>query len=142
MPWAELMGASLNASTGHSVKLAFRAYHTKCWKLTDSQVALHWINSKRSSLKMWVRNRVIEINRLIDIDRWHCVNTKNMIADLGTRKGAKISEDSSWICGLTWMKGSECDFPIKFLREIVLDNNQMGDLNKERITKENWGLTC
>ena len=68
-----------------------------------------------------------------------------MIADLGTRKGANISDvrlDSSWICGLTWMKGSECDFPIKTLREIVLDNNQMGDLKKESIIKENWGLTC
>ena len=106
---------------------------------------LHWINSKKSALKMWVRNRIIEINRLVDIDRWHYVNTKNMIADLGTRKGAKISDvrsDSSWICGLTWMKGSECDFPIKTLREIVWDNNQMGDLNKESIIKENWGITC
>ena len=40
------------------------------------------------------------------------------------------------------MKGSECDFPIKASREIVLDNNQMGDLNKECIIKKRWGLTC
>ena len=49
-----------------------------------------------------------------------------MIADLGTRKGTNISDvrsDSDWICGLTWMKASECDFPIKTLKEATLDNN-------------------
>ena len=127
-----------------TVKLAFGAYHTKCWKLTDSQVVLHWINSKKSALKMWVRYRVIEINRLTDVDKWYYVDSKNMIADIGTRKGAKMSvrSDSNWICGLTWMEGGECDFPIKTLKEIVLENNEVGDLNKESIIKENWGLTC
>ena len=144
MPRAELMAALLNASSGHCVKLAFGAYHTKCWKLTDSQVVLHWINSKKSALKMWVRYRVIEINRLTDVDKWHYVDSKNMIADIGARKGAKMSvrSDSNWICGLTWMEGGECEFPIKTLKEIVLDNNEVGDLNKESIIKENWGLTC
>ena len=40
------------------------------------------------------------------------------------------------------MEGGECDFPIKTLKEIVLDNNEVGDLNKESIIKENWRLTC
>ena len=51
---------------------------------------------------MWVRNRVIEINRLVDVSCWRYVDSKNMIADLGTRKGAKINdvEGSDWINGL------------------------------------------
>ena len=37
IPCAELETMLLNANISHLV-------HTKCWKLTDSQVALHWIN--------------------------------------------------------------------------------------------------
>ena len=38
----------------------------KALKLTDSMVALHWIASKRTALKTWVRNRVVEINGIAD----------------------------------------------------------------------------
>ena len=40
------------------------------------------------------------------------------------------------------MIASECDFPIKTLSEVALDNNEIGDVNYESIIKENWGLTC
>ena len=41
LPRAELCAASLNASTGHVVKLALGDLHKECIKLTDSQIALH-----------------------------------------------------------------------------------------------------
>ena len=43
-PRAELLAASLNASTGHVIKTALGDRHANCIKLTDSQVALFWIN--------------------------------------------------------------------------------------------------
>ena len=100
IPRAELVAAGMNAATGHTVKKVFGNYHKKALKLTDSLVALHWIASKRTTLKMWVRNRVVEINRICDASSWRYVESSNMVADLGTRKGAKISdvmEDSDWI---------------------------------------------
>ena len=42
------------------------------------------------------------------------VDSKDMVADIGTRKGTKIGdvvESSSWICGLPWMSGPEEEFP-------------------------------
>ena len=60
---------------------------------------LHWISNNKLGMKQWVRNRVIEINRLTAPESWRYVKSKNMIADLGTRKGAKIedvSETSQW----------------------------------------------
>ena len=60
--------------------------HTKTLKLTDSQVALYWICSKRTSLKTWVCNKVIEINRLCDSSSRRYVESSNMVADIGTRK--------------------------------------------------------
>ena len=103
MTHAELLAASLNAVSDHVVKLSFGNMYKKCWKLTDSQVVLHWIGCTRSTLKMWVRNRVIEIDRLADASLWRYVESRNMIADLGTRKGAKIADvepKSDWIIRL------------------------------------------
>ena len=59
--------------------------HSKCWKLSDSQVVLHWLGCPRSRLKMWARNRAIEINRLANVSNWWFVESKNMITDFGTR---------------------------------------------------------
>ena len=46
IPEAELMAATMNAGTGHTVKRAFGKYHKKTVKLTGSMVALHWISSR------------------------------------------------------------------------------------------------
>ena len=55
---AELFAASLNASTGHVVKLALGDLHKECIELTDSRIVLHWISNKRNPLKQWVRNKL------------------------------------------------------------------------------------
>ena len=136
IPRAELAAALLNASTGHVVRLSLKEMHKKSWKVTDSQVALHWINCTRSGLKMWVRNRVLEITRLNDRSSWHYVASKNMIADIGTRKGAKIENvgpNSPWIQGLPWMRGQEEIFPLKSVDEIVLSGKEKTDANKEKV---------
>ena len=85
-PRAELLAALMNVSSGHVVKMSFGERHKRCWKLTDSQVALHWIRSKRSKLKLGVRNSVIEINRLCNEEDWRYCDSKDMIADLGTSR--------------------------------------------------------
>ena len=77
-PRAEMLACSLNASTGHTVKTALGDMHTGCVKLTDSQVALFWIDSVRSKLKMWVRNHSIHINRLAPRDLWAYVKSPDM----------------------------------------------------------------
>ena len=110
LPRAELFSASLNATTGHVVKLALGDLHTDYIKLTDSQIALHWISNTRNPLKQLVRNKVVEINRLADRTWWKYVQSKDMLADLGTREGASISKiysSSCWINGLDWMKGNK-----------------------------------
>ena len=105
-PRAELRAAHMNASTGHTVKKAFGDLHKRAYKLSDSMVVLHWLSSPRTSLQSWVRNRVIEINRLCDLNDWRHVKSSDMIADLGTRQKVKITdviEGSEWVDGLAWM---------------------------------------
>ena len=91
MPREELLAASLNAATGHVVKTGLGEKHSKCWKLSDIQVGLHWLGSPRSRLKIWARNRVIEIYRLVNVSNWY-VESKNMMADLGKRKGWTVAD--------------------------------------------------
>ena len=54
LPRAELLACKLNATLGHVVKLSFGDYHKNHVKVTDSQVALHWIHTTKSELKVWV----------------------------------------------------------------------------------------
>ena len=137
VPRAELLAASLNASTGFVVKKAFGERHQSCLKLSDSEVALHWIGCPRTRLKTWARNRVIECNRLTNIEDWRKVDTKDNIADLGTRKGAKlpdVSPGSVWIGGKDWYRNEEVTFPLKSISEIVLGPEGQREARKEYLT--------
>ena len=147
LPRAELLAASLNASTGHVVKTALGDRHTKAWKLTDSQVVMHWINCFRSKLKMFVRNLVINIHRLSMLEDWRHVDSANNLADLGTRKGMKVSDvgpESKWVNGLDWMKCDPSEFPVKTISEINLSNENKREAQKEQIIVENLdsSVTC
>ena len=137
IPRAELFAAVLNATTGHVVHLSLSKYIKNRVSLTDSQIVLFWINNTNSQLKQWVRNRVIEINRLTKRENRFYIGSGNMTADLGTRKGAKIadvSENSSWINGQEWAKTDRRDFPIKSYDEVRLSKDDIKKHNDEIIT--------
>ena len=87
LPRAELLATRLNATTGNVVKLSFGTLHKECIKITDSQVTLNWISNTKNPLKQWVRNKVVEINRLTDRNSWKYVSSKEIVADIVTRKG-------------------------------------------------------
>ena len=136
IPRAELIAALLNASTGHVVRMSLKQFHTRCWKVTDSQVALRWLNATRSALKMWVRHRVVEIRRLSELESWFHISRKDMVADIGTRKGAKVDDvkpGSPWSEGFDWMRDDPDNFPIKTVSDIVLSEKSKVDFEKEMI---------
>ena len=79
---------------------------------------------------MWVRNRVIEINRL------GYVQGKNMMADIGSQKGAKIDEvlpGTEWILGKEWMSGPIDEFPVKTAVELDLTSGEVQNAQRENI---------
>ena len=101
-----------------------------------SQVTLHWIGSSRSALKLWVRTRVVEINRWSDANLWRYVESKDMCTDLGTRKGARLVDvdpQSEWICGRDWMGGSEKVFQRKMVADLAFDAVELQEFRKESI---------
>ena len=136
IPRAELAAALINATTGFVVQRSLKDLFKGGVKVTDSQVALHWIHCVRGVLKLWVRNRVIETLRLSSQVDWFYVRSKDNIADLGSRKGAKIDDigpQSPWINGYEWMRNAPEDFPLLSVDQIVLSRKEKSDADKEKV---------
>ena len=79
---------------------------------------------------------MIEINRLTNRENWFYIETANMVADLGTRNGAKIedvSEDSKWLNGQNWCKNIKEIFPIKSVNKINLSNDDVKLYKEENL---------
>eukprot|EP00794_Sanderia_malayensis_P002417 gene2417-biopygen1303 len=98
---------------------------------TDTQ-ALDFGNASKSLL--WVRNRVMEINRFKTKESWFYIQTNNMIADLGTRRGATIADvdkESQWIYGMDWMKLPESEFPMKSSEDLKVSESDIKEIDKE-----------
>ena len=59
-----------------------------------------------------------------------------MVADIGTRKGVKVSgvlQNSTWTNGLDWMSMPENNFPIFTVEQIKLDNAGVENIENELI---------
>ena len=144
-PRAELVAAVLNASTAFVVKSSLKERVKRCWHVTDSQVALYLINSMTAVLKTWPRNRVVEITRLTEKSEWRHTKRENMVADLGTRKGAtvqQVSPGSPWIEGQPWMRGDPSTFPLSTIDDIRLTAMEKSNVNKEKVLAECNAQSC
>ena len=109
------MAALLNVYSGEVIRRALGSKLKSYVKLSDSQIILYWLLNEDKPLKQWVRNRVVEILRFTNLENWYHVDSKNMLADLGTRRKTTISDvspDSVWINGYEWMKGDVKEMPI------------------------------
>ena len=133
-PRAELFAATLNAHTSHTVKRSLSKYHKDSVNLTDSQIVLHWLLNKDKQLKLWIRNRVIEINRFTDLESWFYVKSCDMIADIRTRRRSSLKDvnrDSIWINGYQWMTLESKLFPTLTIDEIKLNQQEIAAMRKE-----------
>ena len=133
-PRAELIAAVLNAHTGEVVRRALKSKHDGSIKLTDSTINLHWISNDEITLKPFVRNRIIEIKRFTSSENWYYINTKQMLADIPTRRGTRlfdINNSSRWINGDSWMSTDVKDFPIKKVSQIILNSSDLTQMKKE-----------
>ena len=146
IPRAELLAANMNAHTGEVVRRALSKYYSGVsWKMTDSQVTMHWLNNQALALKQWVRNRVVEILRFTQLSEWKYVKTTDMPADLGTRRGATIVDvhmDSVWQNGYNWMNNEASSFPVKCYEDIKQDCKNASDKSNEIIEVRNVREGC
>ena len=130
LPRLELLGALLSARLINFVKSALHLNDDVklfCW--TDSQVALSWIKGDPARWKMFVANRVIEIQTLTSPANWfHCPGKGNP-ADLISRgvTGDQLISSDIWLKGPKWLSNSSlnlCNGIEKETNELVFPSEE------------------
>lgn len=154
IPRLELLAALLSARLLNHVKKALRlpeATKYKCW--TDSKVTLQWIQGDANRWKIFVANRVTEIQSLTSPEFWgHCPGSENP-ADLLSRGVMldRLLTSSSWLQGPVWLcdnfelcedctSEGDVDFPVE---EMHAERN-CAQLNISAVSEplfpvERWG---
>ena len=77
---------------------------------------------------------MIKILRFTTKVQWYYVQTKDMLADIGTRNGVvleDINQDSVWVNGLPWMKLDKSEFSMSTSDEINLNESEFNEMRKE-----------
>ena len=97
-----------------------------CW--TDSEVALFWIKGKGKCWRPWVENRVVNLRKVVDRERWFHVSGVFNPADIPTRV---CSRD----CIKQWFDGPEILHSDKF-EEIKFDVSSRLKMVEEMVHSE------
>ncbi|GFV12101.1 integrase catalytic domain-containing protein [Trichonephila clavipes] len=119
MPRLELCSAVLLAKLMHKVKRALRMDITSVFFWTDSTIVLSWMKNESRNLKTFVANRVVIIQELTELNKWHHVPSEQNPADIISRglDPEKIQRSELWWFGPAFLEVSSVNFP-RYVDEI------------------------
>lgn len=109
LPRLELCGALLLSKLLTQTCEAMRISKDKVYAWTDSSVVLSWLFGDPHRWKLFVSNRVIEIQDNVANTQWFHVTSKDNPADIGSR-GRELPlliESNLWWEGPEWLKTKE-----------------------------------
>ena len=123
IPRGELRACLMSSSLSFCVRQLSGQRLRDCIYVTDSAICLYWIQSDERPLQTAVRNGVIEIRRLSDLNAWYHVRSEDNVADIGTRTDVEVDykPEGEWFSGKPWMKLEIHDMPIKTMSELTLN---------------------
>jgi hypothetical protein len=80
---------------------------------TASSIVLSWLNSSPNTWKIFVANRVAEIQRLTEVDNWHHIGSKNNPADLVSRGmlPENLTDNHFWFHGPSFLSNHKTEWP-------------------------------
>ncbi|XP_044751667.1 uncharacterized protein LOC123311663 [Coccinella septempunctata] len=117
IPRLELQGALMGARLGNYLKKEMNLNISSVFYWTDSRTVLHWIRSEARRFKVFVAQRLGEIQDITNIAEWRYVCSKENVADDATKR--KISWDSQrWMNGPDFLRRNPEDWP----REVETEN--------------------
>ena len=143
IPRAELKAAVVGSVLSDVVAKNMKGKVTKRLYITDSTIVLNWLNQDTRPMTIAVRNSVVDIRRFTKREDWYHVDTKNNLADLGTRGKAsvdQVNEQSSWQNGLPWMYLPVTEMPIKTLQQTQVSKSDEEEIRKELKSTEFHGF--
>ncbi|XP_049884830.1 uncharacterized protein LOC126379907 isoform X2 [Pectinophora gossypiella] len=113
IPRLELCGALLAARLLCAVKSALRRQISKSYLWTDSSVVLGWIATEPSRLKVWVSNRVRQVQEMTSTSSWRYVPTAHNPADLASRgvDPHQVQDSTLWWQGPSFLSRPESEWP-------------------------------
>lgn len=113
IPRLELSGALLMAQLSNKIQTSMKVCFNTIFHWTDSTIVLSWIRSTSNIWKIFVSNRVYQIQTLTDKGSWGYVNTKQNPADLITRgiEPKNLQSCNLWWKGPDWLSKPESDWP-------------------------------
>ena len=127
IPRAELRACVLGACLGEVVMRAYGELIQRRVFVTDSTVAISWINTDDRPLQVGVRNAVIQICRFTRPDEWLHVPSEENPADLATRGTLRVPDigpGSTWQSGYPWMREKEDKRPLTSFKDITLSKEE------------------
>ena len=126
VPKAELKACNMGCVLANLVVRDFGECVKRVIFATDSVIALYWMNCDSRPLQTSVRNMVIDIRRLCNVDDWLHIESALNPADIATRTAdaSMVTEDSEWQLGKDWMREEVSDMPLKSLAEISMDHEE------------------
>ena len=133
VPRAELRACTMGASLTSVVLKAVGDNISRVTYVTDSAVALTWLNTDQRPLQVGVRNNVIQIRRFCDTDTWFHIPSAANPADIGTRKfaAADIMADSVWQKGHDWMRLPFEEMPVRKLEQLDVSKDDKVEVSRE-----------
>ena len=123
VPKAELKACNMGSVLGGLVKRNFGNCVKRVLFITDSMISLFWIHCDTRPLQTGVRNQVINIRSLCNINDWHHIESQLNPADIATREAdaEMVKEESEWQLGKPWMLQDVDAMPLKTVEEVSLD---------------------
>ncbi|XP_074040766.1 uncharacterized protein [Leptinotarsa decemlineata] len=126
IPRLELQAALMGARLGHFLKKTLDMEISAIWYWSDSKTVLYWIRSEARRFKVFVAQRLGEIQDLTNSSEWKYINSKENVADEATKRLEKITFNDNnrrWITGTDFLILSPDQWPKeKMEREVNIDH--------------------
>jgi hypothetical protein len=142
IPRAEMKGAVIASALAFNVKQDTGDRLGQVIYVTDSSIVLYWLKQDQRPLQTGVRNAVLEVRRLTELESWYHVSSADNVADIGTRSDIPVDVglDSEWTSGKPWMSWKFDEMPLRSVEQITLNSEQKKQAALEMKAKDIQGV--
>ncbi|XP_062713921.1 uncharacterized protein LOC134290744 [Aedes albopictus] len=115
IPRSELQACVIGVRFATSIIKSLSISVTKRFFWTDSSDVISWLKSDHRRYSQFVAFRVSEILEASDVGEWQWIQTKQNVADDGTKwkRVPDMSTTSRWFNGPEFLKKPESEWPVK-----------------------------